>query len=114
MVFISTKRERMVYRHCNLAGCEPLEESHSYIRYWQKSSLPVLQRPYIHCPISAWAETTDCLTPWSGYPARDTLPTVTLPFAFGDRAEETICLIVDTCREEECVGRARQGTIAKA
>jgi hypothetical protein len=35
-------------------------------------------------------------------------------FALGDRAEETVCLIVDTRCEEETVSRTRQGTIAKA
>src|SRR6266700_4086479 len=48
------------------------------------------------------------------YSTRNTLPAVTLPFALGDRAEETICLIVDARCEEERVSRTRQGTIAKA
>jgi hypothetical protein len=59
---------------------------------------------------------TSTLKTWRAnyYSTRNTLQTVTLPFALGDRAEETVCLIVDARCEEERVSRTRQGTIAEA
>ncbi len=50
----------------------------------------------------------------SGYPARNTLTAVTLPSALGDRAKETICLIVDTSSEEKGISSTREATIAEA